>query len=144
MNPYLEKHFGDIAATAVALSSAKLNRILPDDLCARMDERLFLEDPRDDYTTESFMNIIEPRAVGRMFTRIEFLRPVETKGLEAYEASIGLARGNGLNIVILDLQSVFEQCLENGRYSELDYIPPDPPLEAADAQWAATLLKGTA
>src|SRR5579862_2118495 len=103
MDPYLEQHLGDIAATAVVISSATLNRVLPNDLRSRMDERQFLEHPDDDFTTESFINILEARGKNEMFTRIEFLRPVETNGLKAYEASIGLARQNGLNIVEIDL-----------------------------------------
>ena len=44
--------------------------------------------------------------------------------------------------VVLDLQAVFDQAYVNGRYDDTDYaLDPKPPLTAADAAWAATLLR---
>jgi hypothetical protein len=45
--------------------------------------------------------------------------------------------------VSLDLQAVIDQCYRNGGYDEdIDYsVEPDPPLDAADARWADTLLR---
>lgn len=43
---------------------------------------------------------------------------------------------------LLDMQALIDQCYEEGRYDTLDYtVPPDPPLEAAEAAWAEELLK---
>lgn len=45
----------------------------------------------------------------------------------------------------LDLQTPIEQCYDEGRFDTIDYPrPPDPPLEGADAPWAAALLKNLA
>jgi hypothetical protein len=45
----------------------------------------------------------------------------------------------------LDLQSLIEKTYLNGSYDDLDYTrPPDPPLDAADAAWAAELLRAAA
>ena len=46
--------------------------------------------------------------------------------------------------VPLDLQALIDQCYRNGGYDEdIDYtIDPVPPLETADAAWAAELLRG--
>lgn len=44
--------------------------------------------------------------------------------------------------VELDLQQLIELCYRNGRYDTLDYtVDADPPLDAADAQWADELLR---
>jgi hypothetical protein len=44
--------------------------------------------------------------------------------------------------VQLDLQEVFDRAYVNGRYDHTDYsIVPDPALEAADAEWAARILR---
>jgi hypothetical protein len=43
--------------------------------------------------------------------------------------------------VPLNLQSLIEQCYENGGYDNIDYtLPPIPPLEGEDAKWADSLL----
>ena len=46
----------------------------------------------------------------------------------------------------LNLQALLEQAYRNGAYgSSIDYTqPPDPPLDAADAAWAAELLQAAA
>ncbi|MBI2805399.1 MAG: DUF4058 family protein [Planctomycetes bacterium] len=42
----------------------------------------------------------------------------------------------------LNLQTLIEQCYQNGRYDTLDYqTEPDPPLEGSDAEWADELLR---
>jgi hypothetical protein len=45
----------------------------------------------------------------------------------------------------LDLQQLIELAYRNGRYeTTLDYsTPPDPPLEAPDAEWASTVVRAT-
>jgi hypothetical protein len=43
---------------------------------------------------------------------------------------------------VLNLQSLIEKTYLNGSYDDLDYTQPaDPPLDAADAAWAAELLR---
>lgn len=46
--------------------------------------------------------------------------------------------------VLLDLQALLDECYRKGHYGDdLDYrTEPEPPLEAADAAWAAELLRG--
>jgi Protein of unknown function (DUF4058) len=42
----------------------------------------------------------------------------------------------------LDLQALIDQAYRNGRYQTIDYkVPPEPPLETADAAWAEELLR---
>jgi len=44
--------------------------------------------------------------------------------------------------VRLNLQSLIDQCYENGGYDDIDYThPPIPPLQGEDAAWADTPLR---
>jgi hypothetical protein len=44
--------------------------------------------------------------------------------------------------VQLDLQVLIEQAYRNGRYHSIDYrVPPEPPLQDAEAAWADQLLR---
>lgn len=44
--------------------------------------------------------------------------------------------------IVLNLQTLIEQCYANGRYGSINYqVAPDPPLEGADAEWANALLR---
>ena len=44
--------------------------------------------------------------------------------------------------VVLDLQSILDQCYRNGGYDDIDYrAEPDPPLSADDSSWANALLR---
>ncbi len=44
--------------------------------------------------------------------------------------------------VPLDLQSLVDQCYQNGRYDRIDYRePPDPPFDANEAPWVQALLE---
>jgi hypothetical protein len=46
--------------------------------------------------------------------------------------------------VQLDLQTLVEQCYEDGGYDDIDYaVSPKPPLAPADARWATQLLRRT-
>jgi hypothetical protein len=45
--------------------------------------------------------------------------------------------------VSLDLQSLIDQCYENGGYDTIDYRQPaQPPLDPADLAWAEEWLRG--
>jgi hypothetical protein len=43
MDPYLERHWGDVHADLIALIRTTLNQSLPDDLIARMEERVVID-----------------------------------------------------------------------------------------------------
>lgn len=44
--------------------------------------------------------------------------------------------------VILNLQAILDECYRKGRYHHIDYSrPPEPPLNADDAEWADAVLK---
>jgi hypothetical protein len=43
MDPYLERHWRDVHATVITLARAQLNRSLPEDLVARVEERVVID-----------------------------------------------------------------------------------------------------
>ncbi len=45
MDPYLEKHWGDVHHSLIANMRRELNDALPNDLVARVEERVFIESP---------------------------------------------------------------------------------------------------
>lgn len=51
MDPYLEKHWGDVHSRLVLYASDMLRPGLPGDLYARVEERVFIESPTVEYTT---------------------------------------------------------------------------------------------
>lgn len=106
MDPYLEQHWRDVHSRLVTYASDALQALLPADLLARVEERVYVE------SDEAFRRAIYP-----------YVRVVEHG-----------VRGPGG-------QATQELAGRNGRYHTLDYtIPPDPPLDASDDDWANELL----
>jgi hypothetical protein len=54
MDPYLERHWPGVHLSFVAISQESLNRSLPDDLVARIDERVYVE------TNDEALRMIAP------------------------------------------------------------------------------------
>ncbi len=48
MDPYLERYWGDVHQKLITYSSDALNDVLPPHLCARTEERVYLQDEGDD------------------------------------------------------------------------------------------------
>jgi hypothetical protein len=48
MDPYLERHWGDVHHRLITYASDQLAKVLPSDLRARVEERLFVESPQND------------------------------------------------------------------------------------------------
>jgi len=51
MDPYLERHWGDIHHRLITYACDQLTGILPSELCARIEERVFVESPTGDERT---------------------------------------------------------------------------------------------
>jgi hypothetical protein len=49
MDPYLEQYWGDIHHRLITYASDALQKVLPNDLRARVEERVFVESPTDGY-----------------------------------------------------------------------------------------------
>lgn len=62
MDPYLERHWGDVHARLVIYASDQLNRHLPSELKARVEERVFVELPEEPRVVVPDVRIVE-RAV---------------------------------------------------------------------------------
>jgi hypothetical protein len=77
MDPYLERHWGDVHTRLIIYSSDRLRPFLPAELRPRIEERVFVEsfcdNDRDEPVTEHYLNIIDVRSGGRVVTTIEFL-----------------------------------------------------------------------
>jgi len=256
MDPYLEARWGDVHQSLIIYARDAVQPNLPDDLRARVEERVFVEteaeqirrivpdlhvaqyhpagarqagragagaggvgvaEPmmfllEDEAVTEGYIEIRE-RGGGKVITVIEFLSPANKVGGEGQKlylqkqreilhsdtnlVEIDLVRSGqrviafpehrippehrgdclvcvrcawserarelyGLPLrqrlpaipiplrqsdrpVLLDLQSLLDQCYRNGRYDDIDYSePPIPPLAPEDAAWAEALLKTAA
>ncbi|MGL6095489.1 MAG: DUF4058 family protein, partial [Fimbriiglobus sp.] len=57
--------------------------------------------------------------------------------------TIGIPLDPGVSPTVVDLQALFDRCFDGGRYPELVRYdqPPDPPLSAEHAAWAAGVLR---
>lgn len=65
--------------------------------------------------------------------RLPLREPLQTIGIPLRETDPEVA---------LPLQTLIEQCYENGRYDDLDYSrEPEPPLDTSDTLWADALLR---
>jgi Protein of unknown function (DUF4058) len=49
MDPYLEQHWGDVHHRFITYASDQLAKVLPRDLRARVEERVFVESPDNSY-----------------------------------------------------------------------------------------------
>jgi hypothetical protein len=249
MDPYLEQHWGDVHSRLIIYASNQLQKLLPPDLRARVEERVviaglggprsFYPDVRiietagrrgrlakeasrgvltkpliielpDEPETQTYIEIRERSAEGRVVTVLEILSPSNKKSgdaqeqylrkqLELLHAGISLVEIDLLRegdwivavpaealkprlrtpyrVVVrrgwkrqrvdyypisldrrlprisvplrhtdaevpLDLQSLIEQCYEDGGYDDVDYrAEPVPPLAPAAARWADQLLR---
>jgi hypothetical protein len=81
MDPYLERHWGDVRASLVVYGADQMQPTLAVDLVARINTREYLErEPthtssrfQDEPITESFIEILDIAAQYRVVTTIEFL-----------------------------------------------------------------------
>ena len=105
MDPYLETYWRDVHATFVVHASGNLNRQLPGDLRARINERRIVFE-RDDSARERFIEIIDPVGGGKVITVIEFLSPTNKlpgDGREKYLQKQRELLNAGISLVEIDL-----------------------------------------
>src|SRR5580658_2686956 len=65
MDPYLERHWGDVHARLIIYASDQLNKALPSDLRARVEERVFVETPEGHRPIIPDIRIVKRRIPGR-------------------------------------------------------------------------------
>ncbi len=65
MDPYLERHWGDVHLNLIASAQGMLNERLPRDLRARAQERVLVELPTDEHTYYPDIRVIEQERKGQ-------------------------------------------------------------------------------
>src|SRR5438093_5157102 len=110
MDPYLERHWGDVHHSLITYARDQLREVLPKDLRARVEERVFVESPDiveiDDPATEGYIEIIDASSGGRVVTVIEVLSPankVAGDGQEKYLQKRQELRDAKVSLVEIDL-----------------------------------------
>jgi hypothetical protein len=143
MNPYLEQYWGDIHHRLITYSSDAIQKQLPGDLRARVDERVVVEPeegkPRDIVPEGHRTPYAACARRGWKPLEIEYYRLPLRERLPAIAVPLRQADHD----VALDLQTLIEKCYEEARYDDdIDYVEePDPPLDKEHAQWADALLR---
>jgi hypothetical protein len=113
MNPYLEQWWGNARTALVVYTADWLQEHVPDDLRARMDERVFIETANPSLAisspvelTEPYIEIRDVRAGGRLVTVIDYVSPFNKGtgiGQDVYLAARRERQGAGVNTVEIDL-----------------------------------------
>jgi len=106
MDPYLERHWGDVHTSLIVYSSNQINEQLPDNLYARIEEIASVTMYEDEPRTERHIEIIDAGNGGRVVTAIEFLSPANKVGVDgrlAYKPKQREYLEGGVNLVEIDL-----------------------------------------
>lgn len=114
MDPYLEKRWRDVHARFVLYACDQLEERLPEELIARVEERVFVESPEglegirypDDPVTQTFIEIREATEGDRLITVIEVLSPSNKRpgsGRRKYVRKLRELKRGGVSIVEIDL-----------------------------------------
>ncbi|MCL4180732.1 MAG: DUF4058 family protein [Verrucomicrobia bacterium] len=128
MDPYLERDWEDVHHRLVQYASDTLQPDLPDDLVARVEQRVFVE--CDGARLRSIAPDVRIAAA--------YPAPEGTRAPALCEGAAALIEPP----LSLDLQSLIDQAYAAGRYHKLDHrIALDPPLLTEDAAWATDLLR---
>jgi hypothetical protein len=108
MDPYLEEHWRDVHHRFLTYACDELQDRLPDDLRARLEERVFVEPEfaESEPATEGFIEIIDVGSGNRVVTVIELLsdsnkQPEE--GQDLYRKKQRECLQGGANLVEIDL-----------------------------------------
>jgi hypothetical protein len=108
MDPYLERHWGDVHQRLCTYSCDQLQEQLGGNLIARLGERLVVEsslNTADAAEKEAFVEIIELKS-SRQITVIEFLSPsnkLPGEGRERYQSRQNELSAAGVNVFEIDL-----------------------------------------
>jgi hypothetical protein len=107
MDPYLERHWRDIHASLIIYTRDQLEDQLPDNLIARVEERLVLEsDDVGEPAVETFINIIDPSTDHWLVKVIEILslaNKLPGEGQRLYRQKQQELRAAQISLVEIDL-----------------------------------------
>src|SRR5438105_10680253 len=87
MDPYLEQHWGDVHHNLITFAQGLLNEHLPDDLRARVQERVLVELPTEDRVYYPYVRVVEHERRGRAgaavaLSEVTVAEPLEVPFLE--------------------------------------------------------------
>ena len=102
MDPFLERHWQDVHSTFMVFAKQQLNRQLPSQLIARVEESLAVETA----PPQRHLEIVEPSSGNRIVTVIELLSPVNKTmpaGRAAYRKKQSEYIQGMVNLVEIDL-----------------------------------------
>jgi Protein of unknown function (DUF4058) len=103
MDHYLEQFWGDVHHTTINRSRTAIQKQLPGDLVARVDERVF---EQDEPTRQGFIEIFDLKSGRRVVTVIEIISPsnkVPGPGRDLYIKKQNELRQAGVSLVEIDL-----------------------------------------
>lgn len=106
MDPWLERHWGDVHQSLITYTRDHLQDALPAGLLARMQERVFVEFPDANPVTEGFIEILDTGSQGRVVTVIEILSLANKQqgmGQELYVRKQRECAEAGVSLVEIDL-----------------------------------------
>lgn len=111
MDPYLERHWGDVRHSLVQYASDYLQGCLPDPLRARIEERVFPESDdtttrNDEPLTEGFIRILDGANEYKVTTVVEFLSAANKAGANGTQEYLQRQRdvlSSDINLVEIDL-----------------------------------------
>jgi hypothetical protein len=118
MDPYLERHWGDVHQRMMTYICDWLQVRLPGDLRARMQERVYVELP-----TESYVEIVDVKSGHRIVTTVEVLSPTNkrpSEGQELFLQKRADMKQAGVNIVEIDLLRGGQRVL----FAAPELVPP--------------------
>jgi hypothetical protein len=112
MDPYLEQSWRDVHASLIIYARRALNLVLPPDLLARVEERVFIDTPEEDLPIEIYPDVrveeheaaIEPAAAPRIATAEPIVLPTAEPLSETY-IEIVQAGHSGPLITVLEILS---------------------------------------
>jgi hypothetical protein len=137
MDPYLERHWGDVHQALVTYIRDQLQPSLPGDLRARMQERVDIVIHLDNEpVTEGYIEIVDVKSGHRVITSIEVLSPANKHAGEGQRLFVkkreDMQRA-GVNMVEIDLLRGGERVLMIPRAQ----IPPSHRTDYQVCAWRA-------
>ncbi len=106
MDPYLERHWGDVRTRMTVYIAEALSALLPDALCIRTEENIFIEEGDDNPCIERWNQILNVSSGEQLVTAIEVLTP-DSKGAgklnDRYRQRLKDYQQAGVSVVEIDL-----------------------------------------
>jgi hypothetical protein len=121
MNPYLEQFWGDVHHRLITYGSDSLQRLLPSDLRARVQERVFVESPAEDRNFFPDIRVVERGRIKRKARQngsVALAEPVRIRMLEdpvseGYIEILDMASGRRV-VTVIEVLSPYNKAAGRG------------------------------